>query len=80
MYIDQRQTMGVGRYLEIHESMVGTVALSGLFLLRPTDEFTVIVCSRSLYGRASYREVTLFDYCNRFLRSGYCRNRQQQYR
>ena len=74
MYIDQRKRLAVGRNLKVHESMVGTIALSGFVLLRPADEFTIVVYSRSLYGCASYREVTLFDYCNRFLRSGYCCN------
>ena len=74
MHIDKRKWLVVGRNLKVHEGMVGTIALSGFFLFRPSDEFTVIVCSRSLYGYASYREVTLFDYCNRFLRSGYCCN------
>ena len=80
MYIDQRKRLTVGRYLKVHESMVGTIALSGFFLLCPANEFTVIVCPRSLYGCTPYREVSLFKYRNRFLRSGYCCNRQQQCR
>ena len=59
MHIDQRKLLAIGRYLKIHEGMVGTVALTGFFLLRPADEFTVIVCSRSLYGLSAYREMAL---------------------
>lgn len=80
MHIDQRKQLAVSRNLIIHESMVGTIALSGFFLFRPANEFTVIVCSQSLNGCASYREVPLFAYRNKFLRSGYCCNRQQQCR
>ena len=45
MHIDQRKQLAVSRNLIIHESMVGTIALSGFFLFRPANEFTVIVCS-----------------------------------
>ena len=74
VHIDQRQLFRISGYLEIHEGMIGAITLAGFFLLHPTDEFTVVVCSRPLCGCTSYREVTLFDYCNRFLRSGYCCN------
>lgn len=80
MHIDKRQTMGVGWNLKIDEGVIGTITLSRLLLLGPSDKFTVIICSRSLYGCASYREVSLFYYCYRLLRSGYCCNRQQQCR
>ena len=58
VYIDQRQTMGVGWNLKIDEGVVGTITLSRLLLLGPSDKFTVIIRSRSLYGCASYREVS----------------------
>ena len=74
MYIDQRQTMGAGWNLKIDEGVVGTITLSRLLLLGPSDKFTVIVCPRALYGCASCREVSLFYYCYRLLCSGCCRN------
>ena len=51
--------MSVGGYLKIHEGMVGTVALTGLLLLRPADEFAVVVFALSLYGHAADREMPL---------------------
>lgn len=76
MHIYKRKFLTIDWYLKIHEGMVGTIALTGFFLLRPADEFTVIVCSRSLDSLSAYRKMSLFG--NRYsLRSGYCCNRQQ---
>ncbi len=51
--------MSVGGYLKIHEGMVGTVALTGLFLLHPADEFAVVVFALSLYGHSADSEMSL---------------------
>ena len=71
--------MSVCRYLKVHERMIDTVALSRLLLLRPADEFAVVVFAISLYGPAAHRKMSLFG--NRYiLRPGYNCNGQQQCR
>ena len=61
VYIDQRQTMGVGWNLKIHEGVVGTITLSGPPPARPIRQNLLLSMSRALLGScASCREVSLF--------------------